>query len=71
MRLILELLLGDNREVTRVDSVTVIDSRHLRVTGQWLIVGLLRHWISQKFEQDADVTVDTTSTFEMRDLVLV
>ena len=70
MQRILEVLLGRYREITRVNTVTVIDSRHLLVTGKWLITGLLKHWISQEFERDADIVVDTSSSFVMIDLVL-
>jgi hypothetical protein len=77
MHRLLELLLGKvktrQREysITNVDTIIVLDARHLEVSGSWLNTGLLRHWIEQLFEGNNDVRVVSSSSILVPELVPV
>ena len=59
LQLLLNLLVGapgsTQKQCTHVTEVTQLTERHLRVTGTWLNVGLLKHWIVEAFK---DVSYD-------------
>ena len=59
LRRLISLLLHRSRPNDRapVDNIVVLNEHTVQVNGSWLNTGLLRHWIGQLFESDADVQV--------------
>jgi hypothetical protein len=62
---LLGLLVGGphsrQQEITHVKVIIVINERHLRVRGNWLNVGLLRHWIHTEIGHDGIAFVDVST----------
>jgi hypothetical protein len=54
-----------------VDTIKVIDTHTVKVSGTWLNTGLLKHWITQLFEDGDAIGVRVVDSAEVREADLM